>query len=496
MILFFVLVPVLSALAALFIRSNKLRRALLVTTGAIHLGLVITSFFVETAELFDGWLVFDAPGRLFLSITSFLFFMASMYAVNYLARDSRHHHGSATSEFTLRFFEFSREAVFTTCMLLFLSTMSLVTISHHLGLLWVAMEATTLASAPLIYFHRNNFSLEATWKYLLICSVGIGLALFGNMLLLVACPADGSGPMHLMLNSFIDDASLLQPQWLKMAFIFFIVGYGTKMGLAPLHTWLPDAHSEAPSFVSALLSGALLNCAFLGILRIHQICIAAGLAYFSQELFRIFGMGSLFFAAVFIIKQKDYKRMLAYSSVEHMGIIALGVGLGGEAVFGSMLHAVNHSLTKGMLFMVAGNILAFYGTRSTDDVVGVYKRLWFSGLLWTMGFFAITGTPPFGLFISEFIILKNAFISGYFITAAFYLILLSVIFIAMGVIFLNMVQGSPHEPKDAKPHVLFRERFFSVFPPAVLCALTLVLGVYIPDFLRDALATAAKSFGG
>lgn len=496
MILFFVIVPVLSAVTSLFIRNDKLRRVLLVVTSAIHLGLVISSLFMETPELFDGWLAFDVPGKLFLTITSFLFFITSWYAVNYLSRDSKQHHVSATNEFTLRYFEFSRESVFTACLLFFLSTMSLVTISHHLGLLWVAMEATTLASAPLIYFHRNNFSLEATWKYLLICSVGIGLALLGNLLLLVACPADGSGPTHLMLNSFINDALFLQPQWLKMAFIFFIVGYGTKMGLAPLHTWLPDAHSEAPSFVSALLSGTLLNCAFLGILRIHQICIAAGLGEFSQELFRIFGMVSLFFAAVFIIRQKDYKRMLAYSSVEHMGIIALGVGLGGEAVFGSMLHAVNHSLTKGCLFMIAGNILAFYGTRSTDEVSGIYKRLWASGVLWTMGFFAITGTPPFGLFISEFIILKNSFISGYYATAALYLVLLSVIFIAMGTIFLNMVQGTPHEPKGSKTHVLFRERFLSVIPPAILCALTLVLGCYIPDFLRDALQTAAKSFGG
>jgi len=491
-ILLLLLIPFVAGITAFFIRHDFARRVILVSAALLHFCITVSFYFKRPGPLWDGWLMLDAPGLLFLSITSLLFLMASLYAVNYLRRDKQHRGDADTDDF---FFKTKPEALFTACLLFFLTTMSIVTVTQHLGILWVAMEATTLASAPLIYYHRSHHSLEATWKYLLICSVGIALALLGNLLLVMACPMDVTGPIPLLINEFVANGTSLQPQWLRMAFIFFIVGYGTKMGLAPMHTWLPDAHSEAPSFVSALLSGALLNCAFLGILRIHQICIAAGEAAFSQELLRVFGMISIFFAAVFIIGQKDYKRMLAYSSVEHMGILALGVGIGGEAVFASMFHAVNHSLTKGMLFLVAGNILMAYGSRITDSVSGVLKRLTFSGILWIAGFFAITGTPPSGLFVSEFLILKTAFAEGRYVTSALYLILLAVIFAGMALVFLNMAQG------DSKKHnhpenIFLRERLLSIIPPAILCLITFILGLYVPDFLNKMLTDVAKCFGG
>ncbi len=215
----------------------------------------------------------------------------------------------------------------------------------------VGVETTTLASAPLIYFHRHQRSLEATWKYLMICSVGIALALMGNILLSISMVGSDTRGGTMLLADLLAAAPGMQPFWLKAAFIFLLVGYGTKMGLAPMHNWLPDAHSESPSLVSALLSGALLNCAFLGILRAHQICTAAGIADFSSDLLVFFGLLSMVMAAIFIVGQGDYKRLLAYSSVEHMGILALGVGIGGGAAFGAMFHAVNHSLTKAGLFL-------------------------------------------------------------------------------------------------------------------------------------------------
>ena len=262
------------------------------------------------------------------------------------------------------------EAIFTACILFFLGTMTLVHISRHFGFIWVAMEATTLVSAPLIYFHRHHRSLEATWKYLLICSVGIAIALLGNFFLAIAA-SNSARTIPLLIDDLIANASQLNIPWVKAAFIFFLVGYGTKMGLAPMHTWLPDAHSEAPSVVSALLSGALLNCAFVGILRAFQVCAAAGQIVFAQDLLVLFGLVSMACAAIFIIGQADYKRMLAYSSVEHMGILALGVGLGGSAVFGAMLHAINHSLTKATLFLVAGNIVSIYKSKIASDVSGL-----------------------------------------------------------------------------------------------------------------------------
>ena len=383
----------------------------------------------------------DAAALLFLSITSVLFLAAAVYAVGYLANESRpgKHHDD---EEELPFVNFP-EAVFAGCLLLFLATMTLVAVSRHLGLMWVGVEATTLASAPLIYFHRHHRSLEATWKYLLICSVGIALALLGNFFVAVAARSAGGPMIHLTIDDLVAHADSLNPLWLKAAFLFFLVGYGTKMGLAPLHTWLPDAHSEAPSVVSALLSGALLNCAFLTILRTHSLLSAAGLAVFSSDLLVLFGLISMAVAAVFILGQADFKRMLAYSSVEHMGILSLGIGIGGVATFGAMLHTVNHSLTKAMLFLAAGNILALYRTKSTTRVRGVLRTLPITGVLWLAGFLAIVGSPPFGPFLSELTILKGVLDAGRPVVAVAYLLALAIVFVGMATIFLRMAYGPP-----------------------------------------------------
>ena len=351
-------------LVAYFVRANAPRRMLLVLAGVAHATLTGATWVAEPAPWWGGWLGLDGLGRLFLSITSVLFLAAAVYAAAYLRREMP----GGREDFEEGFlFDNAPEATFTACLLLFLAAMTLVTTSQAFGLLWIAVEATTLASAPLIYFHRHHRSLEATWKYLLICSVGIALALLGNFFLAVAASGHGITSVGLVLPDLLHGASDLRVAWLRAAFLLFLVGYGTKVGLAPLHTWLPDAHSEAPSVVSALLSGALLNCALLGIMRAQQVCAAAGQAAFGQGLLIGFGLLSMGVAAVFIPGQSDYKRMLAYSSVEHMGILTLGLGLGGAATFGSMLHAVNHSLTKAALFLVAGNILAAYRSKSADD---------------------------------------------------------------------------------------------------------------------------------
>jgi len=230
-------------------------------------------------------------------------------------------------------------------------------------------------------------------------------------------------------------------RWLKAGFLLLLVGYGTKMGLAPLHAWLPDAHSEAPSLVSALLSGALLNCAFLAILRILSVCSAAGLGPFGRPILLVFGLVSMAVAAGLIIGQADYKRMLAYSSVEHMGILAVGIGLGGSGDWGALFHAVNHSLTKAALFLLAGNILAAYGTKKSADVGGALRRIPITGALWIAGFFAILGTPPFGAFTSELAILRAAVSSGSWLVVVLYSLLLAAVFVGMIGVLVRMAQG-------------------------------------------------------
>jgi hydrogenase-4 component F len=277
--------------------------------------------------------------------------------------------------------------------------------------------------------------------------------------------------------------------WLKAAFVFVLVGYGTKMGLAPLHTWLPDAHAEAPSVASALLSGALLNCAFLAVLRVHQVVDAAALGAFSRDLLLLLGLFSMGVAAAFMLGQADYKRMLAYSSVEHMGVLALGVGLGAAGAAGSLLHAVNHSVTKAMLFMLAGNILAAYRSKAVAAVRGLGRALPVTGALWVLGMLAITGSPPFGPFVSELAIARAAADGRHWAVLAGFLLALAVAFLGMGRAMLAMAQGEP-ESATRMP-----EAALAVVPPALLAALALLLGVAPPARLLALIADAARALG-
>lgn len=490
MIAAMILVPTLAAVLCLVVRATVLRRYVVVAAAAAHLGLVGTAWFIRPEPILGGWVGLDQLGLLFLSIVSVLFFAASVYAIGYLHRETV---GSQANFDEEGIFTNAPEAVFCMCLLAFLAAMTLATSSQHLGLLWVAMESTTLASAPLIYFHRHHRSLEATWKYLLICSVGIALAMLGNFFMVFAEARAPGGQSSMVIASLIERAKSLDTQWLKVAFIFLLVGYGTKMGLAPLHTWLPDAHSESPSLVSALLSGALLNCAFLGILRIHQVCIAAGLADFSRGLLAVFGLLSVGWAAIFIWSQADYKRLLAYSSVEHMGILALGVGAGGLATFGAMFHAVNHSLTKAMLFMVAGNIVAAYRSKAVRDVSGVLTIRPVSGVLWLMGLLAITGMPPFGIFVSELVIVKSIIDGGGFVTAVIFLVMLAVAFAAMAKVFLNMAYG----PVPTSLQIEKSPEPLTSYAPALLLFVpALVTGLYMPAPMSQALHSIASAIGG
>ncbi|OIO37353.1 MAG: hypothetical protein AUJ72_04700 [Candidatus Omnitrophica bacterium CG1_02_46_14] len=349
----------------------------------------------------------------------------------------------------------------------------------------MAIEATTLASAPLINQQRTRQGLEATWKYLMICSVGIALALLGTFFLATSV----IGFRTLLLRDLLNHATGFSVPWLKLSVIFSLVGYGTKMGLAPMHTWLPDAHSEAPSPISALLSGALLNCAFLGILRIGQVCNAAGQGSFFGSTLALLGLISMAVAAVFISGQSDYKRMLAYSSVEHMGILAIGVGVGGVGLYGSFFHMVNHAFTKGMLFMTAGNLYRYYHTKRSRDITGVLRTYPWTGGLLTVGFLAITGMPPFGTFFSEIQILSGILDQKYYWTAFFYLLFLALIFVSMAAIVLRMVQGMPRQGCTPKKN---GESILAVAPPLLLALVILALGFYVPPFLDGAFKEASQ----
>lgn len=419
----------------------------------------------------NAWFGIDSVSVIFFSVTFLLFFGAAVYSVKYLKG--------------------VKKSIFVLCFTLFLLSMTGVILSRHMGLLWVMVEATTLVTAPLIYFHRTKSSLEATWKYLLICSVGIALALLGVFFLAVA---NVNNSNSLFFDDIIKNAGKLDIPWLKAAFLLIFVGYGTKMGLAPFHTWLPDAHSEAPSAVSALLSGALLNSAFLAIIRVYQICVAAGIGAWCREIFIIFGVISVFFAAFFILGQTDYKRMLAYSSVEYMGILSLGLGIGGKAIYGALIALIGHSLTKAALFFTAGNILSYCGTKNISDVRGLISgKTRVTGILWITGFLLITGIPPSGIFWGKFIILKEALSKGYNFVTIIFLAALAVVFVGMCKIFISMVYGAPNKNTADKKE---NRMFFACFPPALFFILVIIMGLYFPDWFTRALDAASRDLGG
>lgn len=470
MLVFLILVPLLMGAVAAVVPSGRLRPWLVPLGGLIHLVLVIATLASGPASAFDGWLVLDPLSKLVLGFISLLFFLCALYAPGYL---------------TIRPERPNR--IFCACLLGMLAMMSLVTLSHHLGLMWVAMEATTLTTAPLLFFNHNPRSLEATWKYLLIGSVGIALALLGSFFLAYSALHEG-----LESTLLFDDLMLMAPRlslpWLHAAFVLLLVGYGTKMGLAPMHTWKPDAYGEAPGLVGALLAGGVTSCAFLAILRFFQICRAAHEAAFAREIMVFMGLLSMAVAAVFMVRQRDFKRMLAYSSVEHMGILVLGIGIGGLATFGALLHLLTNGLSKGVLFLSAGNIHRAYGSKLTDNVSGAMRRLPISGPLFLAGFLAITGSPPGGPFISEFTILNGIIGNGKFVIAGVFLLLLAIVFVGMGATVLRVVQGTPSAQTSA---IKYQDRANVVVPILIFAALVLLLGLYIPAPLETLLREAA-----
>ena len=307
--------------------------------------------------------------------------------------------------------------------------MNLVLVSNNLGVMWVGIEATTLLSAFLICIHPSPAALEATWKYLLMCSVGVALA-FAGILLLAAASTSLSGQDTLLWTSLMNPSVTLNPMLVKVAFIFLVVGFGTKAGLAPLHSWLPDAHSQAPAPVSAMFSGFLLNTALYCILRCLPIVEAAtGNAGWGREILVVLGILSILVAAAFIVGQHDVKRLLAYHSVEHLGIIAIGVGVGGLGVWAALLHTLNHSVCKTLSFFCAGLLGQKYGTHDMRRMTGVLRDspVWGSGLIGSL--LALIGVAPFALFLSEFLILKAALDGKAYVTAVLFLTGLAIVFI-------------------------------------------------------------------
>jgi hydrogenase-4 component F len=470
-----ILLPALLGAVTFALPWSRARRAVLIAGAVLHAAGTAALWALRPGPALAGWFALDAAGLLALTTVSAVFLPCAVYAKGYLAthpeRDDR---------------------VFTGSLLVLLAAMTGVTLVQHLGLLWVIIEVTTLATAPLIYFRHDALSLEATWKYLMVCSLGIALALLGTFLLALASAAPG-GPRSLLLADLVAAGPALSRPWVRAAFVFLLAGYGTKMGLAPFHAWKPDAYGEAPGVLGALLSGGVTNVAFLALVRVTSVCQGAGEGAFARAGLLGIGLLSMAVAAVFMVGQRDFKRLLAYSSVEHMGILALGVGLGGAGAAGAFFHMVNNGITKSVLFLTAGNIHRAYGTKQVDEVHGAARLLPVSGPLFLAGFLAITGSPPFAPFFSELAILRGALLTDRPWVAAAFLSLLAVVFVAMGAAVLRMVQGHP-TADDPGPE--FREAPLTAVPPLALLAAALALGLWVPPALLSLFEAAAAAVGG
>jgi len=467
-----ILIPALAAAIAYAV-APRWRAVLLVAGALVHVALVAALWILPDHSVLDGWLADDPLGRLILTLISVLFLAFAHYGVGYL-REEDARGGRA----------------FVSCLLGFLSAATLVSLSHNFALMWIGMEATTLSVAPLIYHRHDRRSLEAVWKYLVLSSVGIAFALLGVFLLATSQPSVGAG-RPLVMDDMMTHATALDPRWLRAAFVFVLIGFGTKMGIAPMHSWKPDAYGEAPSLVGGLMAGALASCAFLGLTRVVAICFAAGADAFVRPPLIAFGLLSLLVATAFIVGQGDIKRLLGYSSVEHMGLLVLALGLRGVGAYGAVLHVLNNGLAKSMLFLTVGNVLLARGS-SAARLRGVLQRMPASGALLVVGLFAVTGSPPFGMFISEFMIVRAA-MGEYPWLAAALLVLLAIIFVGIGALILEMVYATP-EPGDAPVDRV--ERPWLVVAPAALAVLVLGLGLYMPVPLSEALASAAAMLGG
>lgn len=466
-----VLLPLAFAGATFVTPSNKWRPYLLPFGAMVHMVLTAQVLPEDGLTGFNGWMSLDPLGKLVLGLISVMFLLCAGYAPGYLSQRPERNN-----------------RVLCTCLMLSLGMMTLTTMSHHLGLLWVAMEATTLISAPGIYFNHNARSLEATWKYLLICSVGIALALLGSLFFAYSALHAGL-ESTLMFDDLIIEAPMLSKPWLHAAFVILLVGYGTKMGLAPMHTWKPDAYGEAPGMIGAVLAGCMTNCAFLSILRFVQLARAAGEREYTDRMLIFIGLFSMILAAVFMVRQRDFKRMLGYSSVEHMGILVLGVGLGGLATWAALLHMIANGLTKGMLFLSAGNIHRAYATKQTAEVRGVIRRLPVSGAMFLLGFLAITGAPPFAPFVSEFTLLCAAFRQGHYWAGGIFAGALLVVFFGYGATVTSMILGTP---SPAAQNTTFRDSFATCWPIVCFAGLVLFLGLYLPPFFAEILREAVS----
>lgn len=481
-----IVIPILLAVAGLFFTSAE-ACIIFCAIGTVSLSLycapaVFNVFTTHTPLTSGKWFFMDGLSAFHLTVMLLVFSLSAIYAISYFKEEIKR------SAFGLR------TARRYTCLWFgAISAMLLVLLSNNIVIMWVGIEATTILTAFLICIHITPTSLEAMWKYLLMCSVGVAMAFIGTLLVAASTAgASDAGANALFWTDLAHIAATLNPTLIKAGFIFAVVGYGTKAGLAPMHNWLPDAHSQAPSPVSAIFSGFLLNCALFCILRFLPIVEAStGNTGWGNDILILLGILSVVVSAVFIPAQHDVKRLLAYCSVEHIGIIAIGVGMGGLGCFAALLHTFNHSIAKTLSFFCAGRLVQFYKNQDMRHMTNVTSAspVWGSGLIISM--LTLIGLAPFSIFISEFLVLKSVFDRGSYFILAILLACIALIFMSMlkNVI---MMAWQPATDLPARRTATALEKTIVV----AMSAAVLLPGIWIYPHLESALKYAASFIGG
>jgi len=454
--------PIIACLIMLIFKAKWMNNFFINLYAIIHLVVSVlcaTKLPLESSKYF----LVDECNIIFLLVLSIVYMAVAIYNNGYIKHET-------TDVKRLRHYSYM--------VLIFVLSMTGAIVSTNLGLSWVFIEATTLASAYLIYFNKTKTAIEAAWKYVYICSIGIALAFVGIILLTISTGNMNSLSYHDLYNN----AETFNQFWLKLSFVFVLFGIGTKMGLAPVHFWLPDAHSESPSPISGLLSAALLNSAFLVILNVYKITVLAGCADFGRGMMLVMGFLSLFITAVFVFHINNYKRMLAYSSVENMGILVIGTAIGGVAMYAAILHMIGHSLIKASFFLTSGNILEIYKTKKIKSVTGILKTDKKTGWLWVASFLGIVAFPPSVLFISEFLMIKEMITKGHYILCGLFVILLTIVLYGLAKAVIKMSFGQANLEKNYDENVK-NVSFGMYLPQIVLLSMAFILGVYVPKFL-------------
>ncbi len=441
--------------------------------GAIFIALKVSSAGIYSPMMFFS---VDSLVAITLLIIGFVGLTVAVYSIQYLRKET-----------DKNIIGLTRVKQYFILLNLFLLAMFLAATASSPIVAWISIEATTLSTAFLISFYNKPSALEAAWKYLIINSVGLLLGFLGTLLYFTSVSSAGPSGFY-SWQMLMANAAHFDPLIAKVAFIFVLIGYGTKVGLAPMHTWLPDAHSKAPAPISALLSGVLLNVALVIVLKFKIITDAVVGRAFSGNLLIIFGLLSIIIAALIIFTQKNYKRLLAYSSIENMGVIALGFGFGGIGSFAAILHMIYNAIVKSSLFLSAGTIFLKYSSTKIAKIKGALTVLPVTSIIFLAGFLAITGIPPFGIFLTKLLIL-SAGIKVHPIFAAVALLFMAIVFIGFLRHVVAMIFGDM--PEDIKKG---EENIWLIVPPFLLIATALFLSFYIPPFLQVLIKSVSLNY--